>query len=122
MKMSDTKSSPTVLSQMNFESLIEKITGRFINLTVTEIHQEINNAQEDFCGFFGFDRSVLWLFEEKMKRKIQTMPWLHIYTTPGHESIEKGFPIAENLPWISTQIRKGQPIELSSVNTLPPDA
>jgi len=119
MKMSDTKSSPNVPSQMNFESLIEKITGRFINLVVAEIHEEINSAQKDFCDFFGFDRSVLWLFEEANSNNAMASC---IYTTPGHESIEEGFPIAENLPWISTRIRKGQPLELSKVDTLPPDA
>ena len=104
---------------MNFESLIEKITGRFINLTVAKIHEEINSAQKDFCRFFEFDRSVLWLFEEINSDDAMAS---YIYTTPGHESIEEGVSIAENLPWISTQIRKGQPIELSSVDTLPPDA
>jgi transcriptional regulator with GAF, ATPase, and Fis domain len=103
----------------DFELCLEELTACLVDFSMSRMEQTIKEGQQLICKFFGFDRSILWLFNEQMPtRTIQT----NLYD-PSEDPVQKNIIETEKtFPWIFHQIRQGKFIALETPDTLPREA
>jgi hypothetical protein len=61
--------------RLRIETLLLKISTRFINLPVDQIDRAIEDAQRRICELFDLDRSTLWhIIGQKSRALLDTFP------------------------------------------------
>ncbi|HWI58967.1 MAG TPA: sigma 54-interacting transcriptional regulator, partial [Bacillota bacterium] len=127
------------------EALIAELSVRFINLPATQVDGAIEDAQRLFCEHLGLERSSLF---QHLHEKAGALLLTHLYERPGaslarnslEKRVEPGWPSAVYCtrtdsqptftpidakvlwPWVYQQLQGGQPLVLSSLEELPPEA
>jgi PAS domain S-box-containing protein len=106
--------------RIQFEKLITTLSTEFINLSFEDIDAGINHALQIIAEFAGCDRSYVVLFSEDGCDANLAYEW---YT----ESIE---PLSsqwqrfstESFPWWMGKLSRFEPIQVSTLAELPPEA
>jgi formate hydrogenlyase transcriptional activator len=120
-----TKPRPTATSEksleerLRFETLLSEISTRFINLPADEIDSGIKDAQRRICELLGLDRSTLW---QSTEGKPGAMRLTHWRLPPGSPSPPESMDARQFFPWTTQKIRDGQPVVISELTGLPPEA
>jgi GAF domain-containing protein len=103
---------------LQLETLISKLSSRFINLCPDEVDDEIRDALRRICEHVGIDLAILWQWSTTDPEVI----------TPTHAyCADEGFqaPLLlrqELFPWVRQQLRDGRLVVLSSLSELPAEA
>ena len=104
----------SVEERVTFETLIADIASSFVNLDSDRVDSAIEAAQRQLVEVLDIDRSALFEFDDQI-------PVLtHFWSRPEfpHPPIERG-SAATMFPWISTRIRAGETVCLTSTDDIP---
>jgi DNA-binding NtrC family response regulator len=105
--------------RLEFESLLAEISGRFINLPVDRVDDEIKDAQRRICEPLHIDRSTMWLVP---KGDEGTMRLVHIHPAPGGLPLPVGMDAREFFPWSVRKLLNVELVAISKMTDLPPEA
>ena len=119
--ISDRKLAEQELQErVEFENLITTISTRLIDLDVSEIDKEIDQALQVLGEFAEVDRSYIFQFSENLTRFDNTHEWCVAGVEPQKDNLQ-GLSI-EDLPWFYDTIKNLEVMEISRVSELPPEA
>lgn len=103
--------------RLDFEHLLADLSSRFVNLPAERVDGEINNSLAHVVAFFNVDRgSVVLLSSDE-----QEMHGTHTFAAEGLSPFPT-LPIANDLPFWSSVIRRGEVYAMASVEDLPGEA
>ena len=105
--------------QLRFETLLVKISGRFVNMPADQVDDEIEDAQRQVCECLGLDLSALWLWSMETPR---TLKISHLYRPLGGQPLPEPMYAHEYFPWCQEQLEAGRIIAVPSVEDLPVEA
>ncbi len=105
--------------RIRFEDLIATISTKFINLPITAIDGNINEALKTMGQFVEIERSYVFRFTPDGT----TMNCTHEWYAEGYQAMmdRQGIPL-ESIPWGINQLRRLEPVHIPRVNDLPPEA
>lgn len=109
-----------IIYRSQFEDLLMQISTRFINLGENEIDVEINNALKEIGKFERVDRSYVFMFEQGQTLMSNTHEWCAAGIEPQIDVLQ-AIP-AETMPWWMAQMEKREPIKITRLSELPPEA
>ena len=105
--------------RLRFESLLADISGRFINLPVDRVEDEIKDAQRRICELLDLDRSSLL---QVPAREPGTLLLTHMHPPPGGPPIPERMNARDLLPWSAQKLLAGETITIAKITDLPPEA
>jgi len=105
--------------QLRFEMLLVEISGQFVNLPADQVDCVIEDAQRRVCECLELDLSALWQWSVEPPR-IVTMT--HVYRPLGGPPLPEPMYAHEHFPWCQEQLEAGRKINVSSMDSLPPEA
>ena len=105
--------------RLRFETLLDDISARFVNLPADQIDNEIEEAQRDVCECLGLDLSSLWQFPAE-NQPLLTLS--HLYRPLGGPPIPEPMDAQEYFPWTLEQLVTGKVVAVSSIEDVPPEA
>jgi len=105
--------------RFRFETLLSEISTRFINLSADQIDGGIEDAQSRICELLHLDRSTLWQVSEEEAGAMRLTHWR---LPPGGPAPSKWMNAHQFFPWATQKIRNGQPLVISRLADLPPEA
>jgi len=106
--------------QIELETLVARISTRFINLPVTRLDGEINNAIREIGCFIGVDRSYVFRFEADGRTMSNTDEWCADGIEP-HMARLQGLPV-EAFGYSMARMRAGEVFHVPDVAMLPAEA
>jgi formate hydrogenlyase transcriptional activator len=119
-KHSQTAASAKSLEErLRFETLLAEISTRFINLPADRIDSGIEDAQRCICELLHLDRSTLWQAYEGEPGAMRLTHWR---LPPGSPSPPESMDAHQFFPWTTQKIRDGEPVVISKLTDLPPEA
>ncbi len=106
--------------RLRFEDLIATISTKLINLPIAEIDHHICEALKTIGQFVGIERGFVFL----ISKDGATIHATHEWEAEGYQPLGGEF---QNIPvgavsWGMSQLRKLEPVLISRVSDLPPDA
>ncbi|NWJ98472.1 MAG: PAS domain S-box protein [Chloroflexi bacterium] len=106
--------------RLKFEELIASISTSFINVSASEIDDEINQALALIGQFCGADRSYIYLFSEDRTLLNNSHKWCE-------EKIEAQTQIPQNLPvasfsWAIEHLNRFKNLHITNFDLLPEEA
>jgi PAS domain S-box-containing protein len=108
-------------SRLGFESLITRISTRFVNLEAGQLDEGIGEALEAVGRFSGVDRSYVF----QLRADGTTIDNTHEWCAPGIEpQIAKlqALPLDEGFPWVAKRLRALETVNIRRVAELPSEA
>ena len=106
--------------RVKFEKLITTLSTEFINLSFEEIDAGINHALQIIGEFSGCDRSYVVLFSEDGSEGNLVYEW-HTKSLEPLASQWQRIP-TEPFPWWMGKLSRFEPIQVSTLAKLPPEA
>jgi len=106
-----------VTELLGFERLVKALSSRFIHVQTELVDTEIESSMQEVCEALGLDRAELAKYDDISRRFRITHQW----AAPGVELLPELIPEAQ-IPWIATNIQRGQYVQFSSVDEFPEDA
>ncbi len=104
----------------NFESLVTKISAKFINLPLDALEQGLNNTLKQICEFLDFDRAFLVLLSNENNDGSIHHEWFK----PGIDSIKdvyQNVPFVD-FPWFMNKIKNNELIIIKKPDNIPEEA
>ncbi len=114
------KAKETLARSLEFERLISEISSEFVGLSSDEIDVAISRALSSVGVFTGADRAYVYIFHDNEKLVDNIHEWCAEGIQPQMQSF-KNISLAENMPWITEQIRKHEVFHVPNVADLPPE-
>ncbi len=114
--MTNSTISQDVGPTFEFEGLVESIAGQFIGMAYNDIDSAIKSIQKEICEQMGFDRSLIWLFENATPENAIVE---YMFYSSTQADLEESSSMAERFPWITSQIRQGCALDFSSLKDFP---
>ncbi len=111
----------TLKYQLKLEQLISRLSTHFINLEAEKINEGIKSGLRTICHFSEVDRTYLFLFSHFDVSLDYTLQWSNLKS----ESIifaKNQTELEQNLPWIISQIRCNQIVNLGKIDNLASEA
>jgi PAS domain S-box-containing protein len=128
-----------------FETLLADLSEHFITSSSGCLDTDIEFAQAAVCEFFDLDRSTLWQVADRDNGALLLTHFYQPPDSPGlwivkqmnsDEARDSKWVIANGetppapiladadafFPWTTKQLRRGEPVIISSLDDLPPDA
>jgi transcriptional regulator with GAF, ATPase, and Fis domain len=103
---------------LRFETLLSKISTRFINLAPDDIDMAFNECLKDLVEFLGFDRSSILQFSTDATKLYVT----HSYAREGVKPFPN-IPVENLFPWYTERFRQGDMLVFSNLpDGLPEEA
>jgi len=99
------------------ESLITRLSTRFINLKSAQIDTEINKALRELGKFVGVDRSYIFLFSPDNTLVSNTHEWCAEGIEPQIDRLQN--LSTEHFSYVFDKIRRGEPVHIPRVADLP---
>lgn len=110
---------------LQIETLLLKISTRFINLPVDQIDRAIEGAQRRICEMFDLDRSTLWHITGTEPRALLLTHFHYHLGDPSHlggPSLPDRMDLEEFFPWVAQKILDGETVAIPNTIDLPPEA
>ena len=101
-------------------SLLAATTGEFIIRPPAEVDANVDRALAAVGRLFGVDRAYVFLFDAVGESMSNTHEWCAVGVAPQREGLQ-GIPVSA-APWWMAELRAGRPINLASLDDLPPEA
>ncbi len=89
----------------NFERLVIRLSGRFINLAPEELDEAITAALEAIGSFAKVDRSYVFLFSADGRRVSNTHEWCSAGIDPAMANIQD--VSVDTYPWVMPKFSQG---------------
>jgi len=105
--------------QLQFETLLVKISTFFINLPADRVNDEIEVAQRRVCEFLNLDRSALFQVSEGDPK---TLLLSHLHQPEGSRSPPERMKVNDFYPWAAQKCLCGETITISKMTHLPAEA
>ena len=106
--------------RLEFETLIADLSSRFVNLPVSEVDREIEDAQRRVCEVLGVDLSALW---QGTAAEATPLTLTHVYAAEeGLLPPMRGMSAEELFPWLQGEMMAGRTVCVSSLEELSPEA
>ena len=110
--------TPAALAYLaNFERLVIRLSGRFINLVPDQLDRAITDALKAIGEFAEVDRSYVFLFSEDAKRVSNTHEWCAAGIEPGIDDVQDA-PV-DVYSWLLPRLMRGDVVRLPDVASLP---
>lgn len=106
--------------RLEFEELISRLSTEFINVPLDSIDRRIREALASVGQFVRADRAYVFQFNEQMTTMSNTHEWCAEGTSPQIDNLQD-IP-ADTLPWWMETLRDFEPIHLTTLEDLPPEA
>ena len=103
--------------RLRFETLLSDLSAMFAAGPVTEVDQQIGIGLRRIVEDLGADRATVGTLSASSDLVLATHSWTREGVTPLRESI-RGVAV----PWIVSQVRRGQVVALRRLADLPPEA
>jgi len=107
-------------NRVEFESLVARLSTKFIALKPMEIDDGINEALKAITRFSRVDRSYIFQFSSDRKSISNSHEWCAEGITAHKDDIQE--LATDTFPWIMPQHLKGQWVHIPSVADLPVEA
>jgi len=106
--------------RLEMEKLVANISGRFINVGLKDIDEEINRALRVMGEFVGAEGSYIYLQSPESKSFEYGYEW---HADGIERKLEKlqGFSI-DGFPWLTEKLIKGEYLNIPDVEKVPPEA
>jgi PAS domain S-box-containing protein len=104
--------------KQKLQQLLSELSTRFVAVASTEVDTAIEEAQRIIGEALDLDRITLWQLGERGPRMVLTHSWQR----PALSEIPRSFSTEGMLPWAQEIIMRGETIQFSSMDELPPDA
>ena len=104
-----------------FERIVTTISSDLVLLPPDRIDEGIQNGLQAIGQFAHIDRSYVFLLREDDQTIDNTHEWCAPGIGPETENLQ-GISLAEELPWLGTQMRQLRDIHVPRVGDLPPEA
>ncbi len=103
--------------RLNFESLLTKISTKFINLPLHDLNRGINNTLKQICEFIGFDRAFLVLFSYEQNNGSIHNEWFK----PRLDSIKEKYQNIpyDDFPWFTNKLKNNELIIVKTLDEIP---
>jgi signal transduction histidine kinase len=103
--------------RLRFETLLSEVSAAFLTLPMSEVDQTIERMLRGVAETLDFDRA----FVATREKGTTTMRTTHSWTRAG---VPMPTPVAEvgSFPWIGTQLRRGEVVEIPGLHALPEEA
>ncbi|NOQ68575.1 MAG: hypothetical protein GQ573_00460, partial [Gammaproteobacteria bacterium] len=103
-----------------FEQTVAITASAFIQLPPERVDAEIENALERMCKYVDADLCTLlqWQNAEKLTMVV-SHEWDADFTNGPHFS---GTILADDYPWLATQLRESEPVLIENPDDFPPEA
>lgn len=102
----------------SFEYLLARISARFLNLPNDQVHQVIQEAQEQVCQCLGCDASTLW----QRIGSSGDLTLTHFYRRFEGPLPPEQMRAGEYFPWSEKQLLANQVVVVPSTEDVPPEA
>jgi PAS domain S-box-containing protein len=106
-------------ARLRFETLLADLSSRFINLPVSDVDREIEDAQRRVCESLGLDMSSLWQ-SELLEPGRPTLS--HFFQRQAGPLPPDPMDGEEHFPWSWRELRAGRIVRLASLAGFPEDA
>ncbi len=109
-----------LIHRMDFERLVTKLSIDFINLSLDNIDDHINNLLREVGLFVNVDRSYVFLFDDDNQTMSNTHEWCREGIEPQIDNLQMlDFGVYD---WWVAKIRKFETIQIEDVSDLPKKA
>jgi len=105
--------------QLRTETLLAELSARFIHLPANRIEREIQDAQRRICEILDLDRSTLLQISED---EPDAMRMTHVHTPSETPPFPARMNMRDVIPWSVEKIRRGEPLIITRLANLPPEA
>jgi PAS domain S-box-containing protein len=112
------KAEKRLIYKANFESVIYRISSRFVN--PANFDEAINKSLADMGQISGASRVYIFLAQENGKMMDNTHEWCATGVNPQIDNL-KNVPV-EVVPWWIKQLREDKVIHVTDVFLMPPEA
>ncbi|GAB0150141.1 hypothetical protein McPS_28810 [Marichromatium sp. PS1] len=106
--------------QLQFQRLIAELSTQFLHATADAFDGLLQHALERIGRFFQADRCVLFRLDPQSQTLRQDCQWCAEGVAPSSPLLQ-ATPLAQT-PWRMTQIHRQQPIGITDIERLPPEA
>ena len=106
--------------RLEFEDIINSISTRFINLTSTELHDEINIALGKISVFTDTDRSYVFLFNDDLTKMSNIYEWCAEGILCLKEQLQD-IPTS-TVPWWMNNLKSHETIYIPQISSLGKEA
>jgi signal transduction histidine kinase len=103
--------------RLQFEGLISNCSASFVNLPPDEVDSKINEVLRSITELFDADRCSIVLFSEDGTQLVRALEYHSAEADPADESMSR-----EQMPWYMEQLIQGNPVMMTRVQDLPPEA
>jgi hypothetical protein len=101
--------------RLEFERLLAELSAKFVNLSVEQIDQAIEEAQHGIADVLGLDRGILFQLSDDKADVISTHYWSRAEETQPTQHVSG----RDLFPWSWSKILKGEIALFSSVDEVP---
>ena len=116
------RAQEVLLRRAEFERLISEVSSDLVKLSLDATEAGIDRALAAIGAFTKADRVYVFQFKgNRMKRMDNTHEWCAKGVEPQIEHLQD-IPLARELPWLATRIRKQKIFHVPDVTALAPEA
>jgi len=105
--------------RLQFETLLAEISGRFVNMPLDRIDDEIKEVLYQVREFLHFDRSTLWVVPEEDR---ETMVIAYIDPAQENPALPARMDARDFYPWSLQKLMAEEILRISNIEDLPPEA
>jgi len=104
--------------RLRFESLLTDLAATLVNLSASEVDDQIQFVLKSIVEFLDVDRGTVFQVDEDSSQVVSTHSWAR----KGFEGPSVGNVVNDLFPWGIKKIQQGEAIVMSRVEDLPPEA
>jgi formate hydrogenlyase transcriptional activator len=119
MVAKDNESLNDASERLNFEILLAEIAADFVSIPRDRIDTAIIDAQRRICHHLGFERSVIWQFNDKSPGMMRLS---HVHDISDGQLPDAPFDALASFPWGFGQVLNGKTFTLTRTEDLPDEA
>ncbi|MBI5895789.1 MAG: sigma 54-interacting transcriptional regulator [Desulfobacterales bacterium] len=103
---------------LRFESLLNDISVRFVNLPAERIDAEIEDVQRLICECLSLEFSTLWQWSDEAPHFLTIT---HLFSQQGWPPRTPGIDARKELPWLFEKLTRGEALTIVT-EEMPPEA
>lgn len=108
-----------LVQQTDMQHVLMNIANKYINISLSEVENSIQNSLEELAQFVQADRCYIFEYHWDKKICTNTYEWVHKGVSPQKENLQS-IPMHEVSEWVIPH-KRGETIYIPSVYTLPID-
>lgn len=114
------KTEKALRYRLELDDLVSNISTRFIEMKADEIDRGIEQALAEIGSFLGAERAHIQYHHQDLTRLDVTHLWRSLSVGLSKEKLQA--VDATQMPWLSARVARFEPVALSDLEELPPEA